>query len=91
MLSSNFPGQLSSASTAGAIRMKLWRQRQVINPPPKLPTNFDEYMNTEIPDKYTKTADGQEFLIYKDWIDAGKQKPVVMFISQWGAEILIMY
>ena len=29
MLSSNFPGQLSSSSTAGAIRMKLWRQRQV--------------------------------------------------------------
>ena len=34
MLSSSFPGQLGSASTAGAIRMKVWRQRQVTNSRP---------------------------------------------------------
>ena len=65
MLGSDFPGQLNSASSAGAIRMKLWRQRQVFNPRPKLPSSFKEYMATEIPDKFTKAADGGEFMVYK--------------------------
>ena len=34
MLSSSFPGQLSSASSAGAIRMKIWHKRQIVNPCP---------------------------------------------------------
>ncbi len=85
MLSSNFPGQLSSSSTAGAIRMKLWRQRQVISPRPKLPSSFEEYMDTDIPDKFTKAADGGEFLIYKDWIDVECTQPMAIFINK-GAQ-----
>ena len=88
MLSSNFPGQLSSSSTAGAIRMKLWRQRQVISPRPKLPSTFEEYMDTDIPDKFTKAADGGEFLIYKDWIDVECTQPMAIFMSKWAVEIL---
>ena len=88
MLSSSFPGQLSSASTAGAIRMKVWRQRQAINPRPKLPTNFEQYMNTDIPEKYSRTADGGDFMICKEWIDSERKLPLVLFISQWGADVL---
>ena len=61
MLSSNFPGQLNSASSLSSIRMKLWRQRQIMNPRPPLPTSFQDYMKTDVPDKFTKAADGGEF------------------------------
>ena len=51
MLASECPGQIGSASSAGAIRMQLWRQRQVFNPRPKIRKNHDEYMATEnVPD-----------------------------------------
>ena len=88
MLSSVFPGQLSSASTAGSIRMKLWRQRQSDNPRPPIPSNFQEFMETEIPEKYSRTADGGQFMVYREWIDDAKSLPLVIFISQWGADIL---
>ena len=46
-------------------------------------------MNTEnIPDKYTKTAENGEFIIFKDWIDEAKTQCMVMFLSDWGANIL---
>ena len=86
MLGSNFPGQIASASSAGAIRMKLYRQHQNINPRPKLPSTFEEYMATDIPDKFTQTADGREFLVCKEWIS--EDEPLVVFLSDWGAEIL---
>ena len=68
--------------------MKLWRQRQVISPRPKLPSTFEEYMDTDIPDKFTKAADGGEFLIYKDWIDVECTQPMAIFMSKWAVEIL---
>lgn len=88
MLSSDFPGQLNSASSSGAIWMKLWRQRQIVNPRPRLPTLFEDYMNTDVLDKFTKAADGGEFLLYKDYVDSEKSQPLVIFMSQWGADIL---
>ena len=69
--------------------MKLWRHKQQINPRPKLPKTYAEYMATEnIPDKYTKTADNGSFIIFKDWIDDAKTQCMVMFVSDWGANIL---
>ena len=86
MLSSSFPGQLSSASSAGAIPMKIWRKLQIVNPRPSLPTSFEEYMKTEIPEKYRKAADGGEFLIFKDLVD--QDQPLVIFMSQWAVGVL---
>ena len=45
-------------------------------------------MNTDVPDKYTKAADGGEFLRYKDYVDSEESQPLVIFMSQWGADIL---
>ena len=89
MLSSNFHGQLNSASTAGAIRTKLWRQRQIINPRPKLPSSLNEYMSMEIPTKYTNTADGQQFMILKDWVNP--TSPLVVFMSDWATELMRLH
>ena len=89
MLASECPGQIGSASSAGAIRMQLWRQRQVFNPRPKIPKNHAEYMATEnVPDQYLKTADKGEFVIFKDWVDNEQTECMVMFMSDWGAQIL---
>jgi len=88
MLASEFPGQLSSASSSGAIRMKLWRQRQIINPRPVLPSTFKEYMETNIPEKFTKCADNGEFMIFKEYVDQEQTQPLVIFMSQWAADIL---
>ena len=63
MLESSFPGQIASASSAGATKMKLWSHTQVKNPHSKIPTTQTEYIETnESPDTLCKTADGADFL-----------------------------
>ena len=37
ILASSSPGLLSSTSSAGAVKMALWRKKQKINPRPKIP------------------------------------------------------
>ena len=53
---SDFPGQIISASSKSAIKMKLWRQEQIINPRPELPKTFEEYMNIELSTKFTQAT-----------------------------------
>ena len=89
ILSSEYPGQMNSASTAGAIRTKLWRQRQVLNPRPKIPSGFNEYMSTEMPASYTNTADGKRFMIKKDWVDP--TSPIVVFMSEWSTDLMRLH
>ena len=46
-------------------------------------------METEvIADTFTKTADKREFIIFKDWVDEDEEEAMVMFMSDWGADIL---
>ena len=66
MLNSDFPGQIISASSKSAIKMKLWRQKQKNNPRPELTKSFKEYMNIELPTKFTQAANGGEFVSHKD-------------------------
>ena len=68
--------------------MKIWRQRQVINPRPKIPSSCEEYMTLQAADKYLRTADGGEFLFYKGWADSVKTVSMALFMSQWGVDIL---
>ena len=88
MLGSSFPGQLSSASSSGAVRMSLWRQRQVLNPRPKLPSTHAHFMATEIPEKYIKTADGDEFLLLRDWTKEDQEKSMIVCLSGFGCDLL---
>ena len=88
MLASEYPGQLSSASSAGAICMKLWRHTNNLNPRPKIQHTFEDYMKTTASDDFTKTADGGEFMRFKDWIDSDKGECMVIFMSDWAINIL---
>jgi len=69
-------------------RMKLWHQRQVISPRHKLPSTFEKYMDTDIPNKFTKPANGGKFLIFKDWIDVEFTQPMAIFMSRWAVKTL---
>ena len=69
--------------------MQLWREQQKLHPRPTIPTTLREYMETEvIADTFTKTANKREFIIFKDWVDEDKEEAMVMFMSDWGADIL---
>ena len=61
ILASSSPGIHSSTSSAGAIKMAPWRKKQKLNPLPKIPKSLDDNMAAQIPDKFTKTADGADF------------------------------
>ena len=52
MMNSSFPGQIASASTSGAIRMKLYRQHQSINPRPKVTGSYHQNMDKNVPDQF---------------------------------------
>ena len=42
----------------------------------------------ELPYQYTKTPDKGDFLIFKGWVDQLQTECIVIFISDWGQEIL---
>ena len=90
MLSSNQPGQICSASTAGAVKMALWRKKLRISPTPRprLPRTHEEFMNTTVPDEYSETADGDDLIIFRDWVEEDKTKCMVVCMSSFGADIL---
>ena len=88
ILASSSPGLLSSTSSAGAVKMALWRKKQKINPRPKIPESHLDIMEEQIPDKLTKTADGAEFLILESWTNEEETESCLLFLSDWGAQIL---
>ena len=57
----------------------------MFSPRPKLPSTHSEYMETgDIPDQYTKTADKEDFIIFKDWVDEAKTECMVMFMLRFS-------
>lgn len=88
MLRTTFPGQVSSASSTGAIKMALWRKRQTLDPRPKIPSDHAEFMSTAVPDKYSQTGDGGNLIIFRDWTDDDKTQSMVICLSGFGADIL---
>ena len=77
VIGSDSPGLLSSVSSAGAVKMALWRERQKLNPRPNLPKSHDSFMT--IPEKYSQTADGSEFILKKCWVDEEKTQSMIVF------------
>ena len=55
MLRSSLPGQIHCASSSSAIKMKLWRGKQALNPRPKIPSSHADLMNALIPDELKQT------------------------------------
>jgi len=82
-------GLMSSVSSAGSIKMSLWREKQKINPRPAIPNNHFDFMKYEMPVKYSRTADGGDFLLKKAWIDEEEEHhSMTVFLSDWGANLL---
>jgi len=80
---------LHGMQSAGAIKTKVWRARQKLNPMPKIPRNHQDIMEIqELPDKITKTKDGQSFLLAQCWTNDDQEKSMMVFLSDYGASIL---
>ena len=88
MLSSNFPGQLNSASSSSSIRMKLWRQRQIMNPRPPLLLLFKTIWRLMFQISSLKLQMAESFIVYKNFVDQELSQPLVMLVSQWAIDIL---
>ena len=58
---SSSPGILSSTSSAGAIKMALWRKKQRLNPRPKIPESHDDIMAAQIQTNLLKLLTEQNF------------------------------
>ena len=86
VLSSSTPGCLASVTSAGGIKMALWRERNKVDPRPAIPKSHEDFMETNIPDKFSNTADGETFLLARQWFD--NTRSVCVFLSNFGAEIL---
>ena len=74
--------------SAGATKMALWREKNKVNPTPKLPRNFEDIINSQLPDKFTKTNDNGDFLILQSWTNDAEQDGLLVFLSDFGADIL---
>ena len=70
----NNPNRLPNFCTAGALKTKLWRARCKANPMSKIPKTHKDVMEANLPDKLTKTMDGQPFLHLITWKDDIKAK-----------------
>ena len=86
VLSSTTPGCLASVSSAGGIKMALWRERNKVDPRPVIPKSHTEFMEINILAKFSTTADGDPFLLTREWFD--ETRSVCVFLSNFGADIL---
>ena len=88
MLASGQPDALFSMGSDEAVKAALWREKKKLTSQPKLPKTYKEIMEMEIPDKYKNTADDSEFLAHHNWLNQDKKEAVLLFISDFGADIL---
>ena len=79
---------MSSVSSAGSIKMSLWHEKQKINPRPAIPNNHFDFMKYQMPVKYSRTADGGDFILKKAWINEEEHHSMTVFLSDWGANLL---
>ena len=82
------PNGLPSISSAGALKSKLWRAKNKLNPMPKLPHTHKDIMDIDFPEKLRTTKDGQDFLTLQSWVDENELSSILVFLSTPGAEIL---
>jgi len=49
-----------------------------------------EFMSifTAVPDKFSQTGDGVDFILFRDWTDDDKIQSMVICLSGFGADIL---
>ncbi len=61
--------------------MALFSEKMKINPLPPFPKSYADVMKAEIPSNLSKTADGKEFLLLKDWTNGNELESIMVFMS----------
>ena len=80
-MGSGTTGLMSSVSSAGPIKMSLWREKQKINPGPSISKYYLNWMSCEVPAKYSRTSNGTKFLLYRAWINEEETHSLTVFLS----------
>ena len=55
---------------------------------PKIPTTHKEFLDIIVPDKYSKTADQDDFLVFRDYLDEDETKSMTICLSGFAKDIL---
>ena len=55
---------------------------------PTIPKSHDDVMDQQFPDILQQTCDKQDFLVYKDWVNAQETLSMLVFLSDWGANVM---
>ena len=74
-MGSGTTGLMSSVSSAGPIKMSLWREK------PSIPKYYLDWMSFEVPAKYSRTSNGTKFLLYRAWINEEETHSLTVFLS----------
>jgi FLYWCH zinc finger domain len=77
------PAERSKAMLRWSMRRKIQRAKNGTNPNPALPQNYDDL--DDIPDQFTKTTDGERFLLFNDEFEEGR---IIIFSSAHGLNML---
>ena len=86
---SEAPTLICGMRSRNALKVAIWREKCKVNPSPSIPKpgDFSSFMAGQLPEKFTKTHDGSEFLILQSWTDDTEEDALLVFLSDTGAEI----
>ena len=74
--------------SAGTIKLALWREKKKLNPTPKLPKYYEDIIDSVLPKEFTQTNDKGDFLILQSWTSEAKEGGLLVYLSDFGADIL---
>jgi len=74
--------------TEGGLTKAIQRARAKERNEPEPPKSFADMMSARFPDEYSKTSDGSNFLLVKDYVDENTDKAFCIFMSPFGKQLL---
>jgi len=74
--------------TEGGLTKAIQRARAKDRDEPAVPQTFSDLFSAPFPKKYSKTSDGSEFLLVKDFITENSDKAFCIFMSPFGKQLL---
>ena len=72
-----------------SVSRKIRRERGKVLERPTIPTDYVPFFN--MPDRYTKTSDGGDFLRAVQWTDGPDSQALLLFLSDHGKSLLKTY
>lgn len=74
--------------TEGGLTKAIQRARAKERNEPEPPKTFADMVSARFPEEYSKTSNGSNFLLVKDFIDENSDKAFCIFMSPFGKQLL---